>query len=197
MKLLIISEGKHELSGALEIIVRRLTGIADPIDLLKVSDPSLRVHHAKGPGYFKKAVRCLLYADERGYDALVLLIDQDDQPERRRQLSNAQDQLRLSTIPRAMGVAVLTFDAWMLADEQALTTVLACPGQRQPDPERIRDPKGTCIALRDDSGSDLNLADLYTELAKVMDLHLLAGRCPLGFEPFAQRVRRMAEQLHR
>lgn len=70
---------------------------------MKVSDPALRVHHAKGPGYFKKAVRCLLYAAERGYDALVLLIDRDDQIDRRRQLSDAQDHFRLAPIARAMG----------------------------------------------------------------------------------------------
>ena len=197
MKVLVISEGKHELGGALGTIVRRVTGIAAPFDLLKVSDPAVRVHHAKGPGYFKKAVRCLLYASERGYDALVLLIDQDDQLDRRRQLSDAQDDLRLSTIPRAMGVAVITFDAWMLADEQALTNVLSQPVQRQPDPERTRDPKGTCSALRDEAGSDLSLAALYSALARAMDLAVLASRCPLGFQPFARRLQLMAGQLQR
>lgn len=197
MKLLIISEGKHELSGALETIVRRLTGIVEDVDLLKVSDPALRVHPAKGPGYFKKAVRCLLYASEHGYDALVLLIDQDDQIERRQQLSEAQDHLGLSTIPRAMGVAVLTFDAWMLADEQALSTVLSNPIQRQPDPERTGNAKGNCTALRDASGSGLSLTALYAALAEVINFDVLASRCPVGFEPFAQRARRMAEQLRR
>jgi hypothetical protein len=195
VKVLIISEGKHELGGALETIVRRLTGITSPIDVIKVSDPALRVHHAKGPGYFKKAIRCLLYASDHGYDALVLLIDQDDQIDRRRQLSDAQEHLQLSTIPRAMGVAVITFDAWMLADERALATVLSHPVQRQPDPERTRDAKGACSALRDEAGSDLSLADLYAALAAVMDLDLLEERCPQGFEPFAHRARRMAGQL--
>ncbi len=197
MKLLIVSEGKHELSGALLTIVRRLTGVADHFDLLKVSNPALRVHPGRGPGYFKKAVRCLLYAAERRYDALVLLIDQDDQPERRRQLSAAQDELRLGAIPRAMGVAVLTFDAWMLADEQALTAVLSRQVQRQSDPERIRDAKSACIALRDEAGSDLSIATLYAELAKVIDLDVLAKRCPLGFEPFKKRALQMAGQLGR
>ncbi|MDQ3440346.1 MAG: hypothetical protein M3478_08365 [Planctomycetota bacterium] len=74
----------------------------------------------------------------------------------------------MTAIPRAMGVAVLTFDAWMLADEQALTMVLSRPIQRQPDPERIGDAKGSCIALRDESGSELGLAELYAELATVI-----------------------------
>lgn len=196
MKVLIVSEGNHELAGALETIVRRVTGITAPIDLLKVSDPAVRVHHGKGPGYFKKAIRCLLYAAERGYDALVLLIDQDDQVDRRRQLSDAQDDLRLGTIPRAMGVAVITFDAWMLADEQALTKVLSRPVQRQPDPERIRDAKSACVALRDEAGSALSLTDRYAELASEIDLNVLESRCPLGFEPFARRAQQMAKQLN-
>lgn len=197
MRVLVISEGKHELTGALETIVRRLAEIAGQLDQLKVSDRALRVHHAKGPGYFKKAVRCMLYATERGYDAVVLLIDQDDQPDRKRQLSDAQDDMRLSAIPRAMGVAVITFDAWMLADEQALTQVLSHPVQRQPHPERTRDAKGTCAALRDEAASDLGLTDLYAALAAEVNLGVLENRCPLGFQPFAYRVRRMAEQLHR
>ena len=94
-----------------------------------------------------------------------------------------------------MGVAVLTFDAWMLADEQALTMVLSRPIQRQPDPERIGDAKGSCIALRDESGSELGLAELYAELATVINLDVLQSRCPLGFAPFAERTRRMGELL--
>lgn len=197
MKLLIVSEGKHELTGALETLVRRLTGIADGFDVLKVSDPALRVHHAKGPGYFKKAVRCLLYAFQNGYDALVLLIGQDDQPDRRRQLSDAQDELRLTALPRAMGVAVITFDAWMLADEQALSAVLTQPVPRQPDPERVRDAKSACTAIRDAARSELSLTALYTALAEVINLAALESRCPLGFEPFASRLRGMAENLQR
>lgn len=195
MKLLIVSEGKHELTAALPTIVSRLTGIVEHFKVMKVSDPPLRVHPAKGPGCFKKAVRCLLYATENGYDALVLLIDQDDQPDRRRQLSDAQDQLRLTTIPRAMGVAVVTFDAWMLADEQALSAVLSRQVQRQPDPERIRNAKAACAELRDAANSQLSLTVLYAELTKVIDLTVLASRCPSGFEPFAHRLRGMAGQL--
>ena len=197
MKVLIISEGKHELGGALETIVRRIMAIPAEFEALKVSDRALRVSHGRGPGYFKKAVRCLLYAAEHGYDAVVLLIDQDDQVERRRQLSDAQDEFRLTAIPRAMGVAVLTFDAWMLADEQALTSVLSHPVQRQPDPEMVADAKGRCTALRDESGADVSLTALYRAVAEVLDLEVLTPRCPLGYEPFAQRARQMAEQLQR
>jgi hypothetical protein len=195
VRLLIVSEGKHELGGALETIVRRLTGIADPVDVLKISDRVVRVHAGKGPGYFKKAIRCLLYAEEHRYDAMVLLIDQDNQPERRRQLSDAQGDIRHSSLPRAMGVAVVTFDAWMLADERALTVVLSRPVQRQPDPEDIGNPKGACVGLRDQAESDLSLSVLYHGLSQIIDLEVLSNRCPKGFEPFAVRAREMAQQV--
>jgi hypothetical protein len=196
MKVLLISEGKHELSGALEAVVRRVTGIDCPFDLLDIRDPELKAHHGKGPGYFKKAVRCLLYAAEHGYDAVVLPIDQDDQADRRRQLSDAQDHIQLTSIPRAIGVAVITFDAWMLADEKALSSVLSRPVQRQPDPEKTRDAKTACTALRDDSETDLSLSDFYARVSMSADLVVLEDRCPLGFRPFARRLRQMAEQLH-
>jgi hypothetical protein len=195
VKLLIVSEGKHELGGALETIVRRLVRIVADFEFRKVSDRVIGALHGRGPRYAKRAIQWLRYAAKHSYDGLVLLIDQDDQVNRRRQISDAQDELRLTSLPRAMGVAVRTFDAWMLADEQALTAVLSLPVQRQQDPERIVDPKSVCTALRDAAPSNLNLALLYAELAKVIDLSVLAWRCPLGFEPFAGRVHRMAEQL--
>jgi len=195
VKLLIISEGKHELHGALETMARRLIGEDDHVAQMKVSDPSLRVHRAKGPGYFKKAVRCLLYAAERGYDALVLLIDQDDQDDRRRQFADAQEEITLCKLPRAMGVAVKTFDAWMLADEQALTKVLSSPIQRQPDPEVIRDAKGMCMQLRDHAGSKVGLAEMYELVSYEINFDLLEHRCPLGFAPFLKRIKQMARHL--
>jgi len=195
VRLLIVSEGKHELgtperAGALETLVRRLIGHPCACDVLKVSDPALRGRfHGTGPGYFKKALRCVLHGAENGYDGVVLVIDQDDQPERRRQLADAQDHVTLAALP--MGVAVVTFDAWMLADERALSNVLGHPVQRQPDPETIRDAKAACAALRDLARSDLSISGLYAELAEVIDLIALTDRCAVGFAPFAARVRQM------
>ncbi len=195
MKLLLVAEGKHEFGGALETFVRRLSGVQCEFDVVKVSDPKLRAHPGKGGRYFKKAIRCLIVAAERGCDGMVLLIDQDDQPDRRKQLSEAQGHTSLIALPRAMGVAVVTFDAWMLADEQALTTVLSTPVQRQSDPETIKNPKDVCEALRDEAGSSLDLTDLYSSVAGQIDLEALSRRCPDGFAPFAQKIKEMGGYL--
>lgn len=189
MRVLLVSEGKHELDGALETLVRRLVPRQFDCDWKKITDPLLRTHPGKGPGYFKKALRCVRFAHDEGYNAIVLVIDQDDDTDRQRHLAAAQGHTKMTTLARALGVAVRTFDAWMLADEQALSKVLGRPVQRQPDPEAIRDPKKVCIDLRDAPGGTLGLADLYRALASHLNLGILEQRCPSGFGAFAGRVR--------
>src|SRR5688500_4798500 len=54
------------------------------------------------------------HEETRGYDALVLVIDEDGISERVQELATAQ-QYAGSPIHRALGVAIRTFDAWMLA----------------------------------------------------------------------------------
>jgi hypothetical protein len=188
MKLLLVSEGKHELEGALANLVLRASHRWD-IDSMRVTDLRLRVHAGKGPGYFKKALRCVRYAQEQGYDACVLVIDEDGDTQRHRLLHQAQDDFSVTTLPRALGVAVRTFDAWMLADEHALSRCLHRVIERQPAPEAIRDPKGACAQLRDRSGIDMGLAAMYATLAGLVDLKTLEERCPVGFGRFSSRLR--------
>ena len=189
MRVLIVSEGNHELGGALETLVERLKPRGPVYEWKKVSSPELRVHAGKGPGYFKKALRCVLYAEANAYDAIVFVIDQDDDTSRRRQIDEAQDDLRMTRLPRALGVAVRTFDAWMLADEQALSKVLGVTVQRQPDPESIRDAKAVCQRHHDEANFGEGLTAMYAAVAGRAGPSAIEQRCPLGFAPFASRVR--------
>jgi len=136
MKVLIVGEGASELAGALSTLVTRLASAELEIHQDKVSQSGIHVHHGKGGGCFKRAVRWMIEAEKRGFDAVVLIIDQDGRPERAKEFTEAQEYTRIS-IRRALGVAVKTFDTWMIADEAALTTVLDFPVNRQPDPEAI------------------------------------------------------------
>jgi hypothetical protein len=188
LKALLVSEGKHGSSGALETLVRRLRDSGLEIEQDKVSSPNVRVHPGKGKGYFKRALRWMLEAEDRGYDALILLIDRDDQRERVAQFNEAQNST-ITDLKRALGVAIRTFDAWMLADEQALTSVLEFQIQRQPEPEEIRDPKSSCRAILDQAGYSMSQSAMYSAVANATDLGVLVQRCPAGFAPFAQRVR--------
>lgn len=193
MKVLLVAEGKHERGkedrdGALEILVRRLhQGIAQ-CDLDRVSRSDIHAHHGKGQGYFKKALRWMLHAQEHGYDALVLVIDQDNTPERVQEITEAQNN-PLVALRRALGVAIRTFDAWMLADEEALTRVLGYAVSPQPSPEERSDAKGQCAQLLGQSQATMSQSEFYASVVREADLGTLERRCAKGFAPFAQRVR--------
>jgi hypothetical protein len=200
MNVLVVSEGKHELgnefrderSAALITLVTRAAARELECTAMRVTDPAFRSHGAgdRGPGgrLFKRAVRCLRYAMDHGFEALIFFIDQDDDPDRRQFLDRAQDYSAVA-IGRAFGLAVRTFDAWMIADEQALSRVLGRTVQRQPDPEDIRDPKNHCNGLRGDNA--MSLTDLYERVALEAALATIEERCPKGFASFAARLRQL------
>ena len=188
MKTLLVSEGKHELSGSLETFVRRLSPLNLEIDHDRVSRSDIHAHHGKGQGFFKRAVRWILEARKRGYEAIVLVVDEDGQSERIRELTAAQESTVVE-FRRALGIAIRTFDAWMLADECALSAVLGRAIGRQPAPEEISNPKEVCVELRDQSKAYMTQSEMYGKLAEVIELRVAQERCPRGFAPFAARVR--------
>jgi len=190
MRVLVVAEGKHELSGALDNLLKKLGGTSASFEFDRVSNKTIRAFHGKGPGYFKRAVRWLKEAETRGVNALVLLIDEDGESERIEQIRSAQDYL-LSQLPRAMGVAIRMFDAWMLADEKALTQVLGYRINRQSDPETIRDPKQVCAELLKESPTQIPKREMYARISSSVDIDVLSDRCPLGFKPFAMYVKEL------
>jgi hypothetical protein len=190
MKVLLVSEGKHELQGALETLVRRLSPHVHDVDHDLVSRRDIHTHRGIGQGFFKRAMRWTLEARKRGYEALILVVDEDGQSTRARELAMAQEYVHVA-VRRALGVAIRTFDAWMLADEQALTSVLGCVVQRQPAPEDIDVPKQVCRELLAASAKSISQAEMYSHLAGTLDLAIVEVRCPKGFGAFAARVRRI------
>ncbi len=188
MKALLVSEGVHEQSGALQSLVKRLASSEIVFDLDRVSRSDIHAHHGKGRGYFKRALRWLLEARKRGCDALILVIDEDGRRERILEFDQAQNYEQID-VRRALGVAVRTFDAWMLADELALTKVLGCKVARQSNPEEILNPKQRCTALHQSSQNPATLREIYADLAMVVNIEVLEALCPIGFTPFASRVR--------
>jgi hypothetical protein len=196
MRVLVVSEGEHEQGGALENLLRRLGGREAQFVFDCVQRDDIHAHHGRGPGYIKRALRWLKEAKRREVDALILLVDQD-KPEYRRseQVRQAQEychpKVPAFNLPRAMGVAIKMFDAWMLADEKALTEVLGCTIARQRDPESIRDPKGVCARLLANGQNPMAQRDMYAEIARRVDIDILCSRCPKGFRPFAGHVRYM------
>jgi uncharacterized protein DUF4276 len=188
MKVLVVAEGKHEQSGALGNFLQRLGGDDAVFEFDRVANNRIRAFHGKGDGFFKRSVRWLLEAQKRGFDALILLIDEDGDRKRVDQMARAQNFTRWQ-FQRALGVAVRTFDAWMLADETALASVLGHPVDRQRDPETIHDPKQVCAGLLETSRNPLGQAEMYARVAQEANIEVIEERCPRGFVPFASRVR--------
>ncbi len=195
MRILIVSEGVHELGdnsldGALVMLASRLLDGNVSFERKKVSSSEVRQHTQQGKGgrYEKRALGWIRLAEREGYDAIILVIDQDGDEERGQQFERAQDDRRLP-LPRALGVAIKTFDAWMLADEQALSAVLGTHIDLSPNPESEDDPKSRCENLRNEARSQLSPRAMYAEIAKRTDMEKLEARCPNGFAPFAGRVR--------
>ncbi len=202
MRILIVSEGVHELGdnsldGALVMLASRLLDGNVSFERKKVSSREVRQHAQPGRGgrYKKRALGWIRLAEREGYDAIILVIDQDGDEERKQQFDRAQDDLRLS-LPRALGVAIKTFDAWMLADEQALSEALETRIDLPPNPESEGDPKSKCKNLRDAAHSQPSLRAMYAAIAERTDMEKLKARCPNGFAPFAQRVGGLAERRH-
>ena len=199
MRVLVVSEGEHEQGGALENLLRRLGGKEAKFVFDCVRRDDIHAHHGKGPGYIKRALRWLKEAKRREMDALILLVDQDH-PEYRRseQVREAQEycnpKVPAFNLPRAMGVAIKMFDAWMLADEKALTQVLGCAVARQRDPETIGKPKKVCERLLESGTNAMAQREMYAEVALRLDLDILTSRCPKGFRPFAEYVRQIFGQ---
>lgn len=190
MKVLLVCEGKHEASGALQNLVYRLMNRKFEITTDRVSRSDIHTHRGKGKGFFKRGVRWILEAEKRGFDALILVIDEDGCSQRVREIAKAQENT-LAAIPRALGVAIRTFDAWMLADESALTCVLGFQVNRQRNPETIPDPKAVCRRLlkKRDDGLTMKLREMYAAVCDAANLDTLQSRCPKGFAPFAERVK--------
>lgn len=204
MRVLVVGEGAHEIPsaydrpaeadaeprGALGVLVRRLLGDGHTYHYRSVKEakPARRLRGAVGGrGMKKRALHWLLQAETHQFDAVVLVVDEDGDSTRVSKIDDAQ-QSAVSATPRALGVAIRSFDAWMLADEQALSTALGHPVQMQRDPETIKDPKAQCKALHEESPTDDALREVYEVVAAETDLTTLRERCPRGFGPFADRV---------
>jgi hypothetical protein len=187
VRVLVVHEGTHD-ECVLRALLPRLTDAGLELEFRPVKDRTLPRIHGKGSRVLKRAVRWLLTATEERFDALVLLIDQDGDRTRVVEVDLAQ-ATDLSPLPRAMGVAVRTLDAWMLADERGWHAAGNDAVTRQRDPERLRRPKDVCLELARGIAGERPLRDVYADVSATSEISVLETRCPRGFAPFAARVR--------
>lgn len=198
MKILVVSEGKHELNlddneprnGPLVRLIARVIEAhgSDSLEFERrpVSAlPPRMMGSGKAGNYEHRAMAWVRFAEIEKFDAIVLLVDQDKSPARREGLDAAQINTRYS-LPRAMGLAVKTFDAWMLADEQAISMAINKTVMRQKSPEAIKGPKQVLHSLIDGAREPRTI--VYLLIAEYTNLDTLCERCPEGFGPFHARL---------
>jgi len=75
-------------------------------------------------------------------------------------------------------IAVQEFEAWLLADDRALGDYLDSNVQAIQAPESVDSPKERLQKLFDSKGRNLIEFDDYVELAKSVDIEVVARKCP-------------------
>jgi hypothetical protein len=141
------------------------------------------------------ALKAMMVATKEGFDGVILVTDADGHQERIGQFEQAQESKKFQ-IPRALGLPVNEFDAWILADHHALSQVLRMTIAEQ-EAESLRHPKEACQKLLKQHGWKRSQAEFYEEVCRSADLQVVAVRCPLGFAPFLLRLRSLDEALRR
>ena len=109
------------------------------------------------------------------------------------QFNEAQNHYSVYTLPRALGVAIRTFDAWMIADEQALSQILGYTTRRQSAPENLTDAKSVCRNLLGNSKNSMSQTKMYQALMEIVDTDVMKKRCPKRFAPFAERIENLSQ----
>lgn len=197
MKVLLVAEGDHEHAGALAKLVERLLEFPAAFDPKTVRDiPVTKQIQGSKDKLKKKALMWVRHAQNQGHDAVVFIVDHDGYDDRHRQLDEAQAEVSTEFfLKRAFGVAVQTFDCWMIADEVALNLATGKTVDRFPSPEELKTAKNDCRSLLASSTiPDRSQGEFYTDIATNSRIAELDKRCPKGFRPFAERVRKLVER---
>ena len=139
VSILLVAEGPHELGRSgeefapadapppLAVLVKRLTNAAGNVRFVcRQSRSVLNMHRGKMMSRMGKKVYSAMWFARHGHsetlDAVVFLSDRDGPTNKSRlsQMRQGRDDRGATPVPCAIGVAVETFDAWMIADTNAI-----------------------------------------------------------------------------
>lgn len=190
MKLLVFGEGPNDVgkpgslpeSGTLQRLISLV------LQNIEVSYERMQIMHLgprRSKGGFQEKVRLAFReAELRNSDALVYVVDQDGDAKREEKLKKARDQ-QATSIPSAVGVAIKTIEAWLLADETAIAKAFSSetPSTTK-NPEKLSDPKQILQGRLDKIDVWANYSEMYADLAGNTRIEVLRKRCPNGFAPF-------------
>lgn len=203
---LVLGEGRHELGSeldsplhgdelpALPRLIHRLLSESRRASYTCRAFKTVRAIHGRGGKFAKKTVAAVRWAKRNGFGAVVIVIDRDRRPDRERLTALRQGRDLVGGPPYppcALGVAVETFDAWMIADNRAIKAAGGDSGKCHSTPESLDGREGTGRHPKDRAAEILGqgLGEKYAAVAAVVDLELLEKQCPKGFKPFADEVR--------
>jgi hypothetical protein len=207
LRILLVGEGTHELGSyrdeyaeqddlpALAGLVRRLLGHhPSPRFFCRAAKDIRNIHRGKlGSRLSKKVYSAIWYARHGKHaplDAVVLVIDRDGprQAGRLAEMRQGRDKYGPNVVPCALGLAIEQFDAWMIADPDAVRVAGGKPAEADQAPESIRDPKAAADRVFG-TQHGTGLGPRYAIVASNADLDALEEACPEGFRPFADEVR--------
>jgi hypothetical protein len=207
-RILVYCEGKNEHGrcwdkehigmdhpGALPKLVNKL--LPDTTDWHFCCRPWQKVKAPRGKGAL--LARKTMVAMQRGrldeFDAVVIVMDRDRKKSRLTDLTAGREKgsndVSSPFVPCAIGVAVETFDAWMIVDGNAVNEAEGDGSNTHGDPESLdgkedsgNHPKAWAKRIFGDA-----LTGAYTAVAQHVDVTMLQQRCPKGFGAFADDVK--------
>ncbi len=207
-RIAVYGDGRHELGRdlgrelspdslpALPELVHRLLRSPSHLTYTPKSFPAVPPVHGRGQKYARKAQQAIREAGRLQFAAVAILIDRDRQPDAKRiaPLRDGRDAMMYGGFPPcAVGMAVETFDAWMIADGKAAEAAGGDPAKSHPSPESLDGREGSGRHPKDVAaevfGSAKGFGGKYAVAAASVDLRGLEKACPKGFKPFADEVR--------
>ncbi len=222
-RILVMGEGEHELGAvpanvgneprpldseslpALPKLIHRLLDQPNGVRYFARSNGFPRRHiqrnlRSRTPvglsGHGKRVVWAMRWAARERFDALVYVVDRDHK--RPAETIHAMEAGRVAAekntpLPCAVGTPVEAFDAWFIANGNAVKEAEGDSGKTHPKPESLLGKEGTGDHPKDVAaaifGSGVGLGDKYAVVAQHLDLEQLAKACPKGFALFAEDVR--------
>ena len=149
-------------------------------------------------GRAKRVLWAIRAASRDEFDALAYVVDRDraDGEASVADLNEGREAAGAgAAVPCALGVAVETFDAWMICDAEAIDKAGGKPGKAHANPESLDRKEGSGNHPKDvadaifDTRRGTGLGPNYAAVAEHVDLPGLERACPQGFGPFAEEVR--------
>ena len=158
-----------------------------------------KVRFAKRQAYYHKTTDGVVFVlDSEG--------DQNKLERTRQDLEKGRDADDLS-IPMAVGVAHPCIESWLLADATAIRRGLELDKSPEVpenpeslpapcmDRDRDRNPKTVLVRAAGSTKKELSVSQKDKIATAINDLDLVRQRCPAGFGPFADEVRRHIRPL--